>query len=243
MRPNERWAVLALICLTVWGGQSSAAAQAQAGSPRSAAPAESQERQQGRQVFVQFCAPCHGESGNGRPASGLTLKPPSLDLTAFELAPSLIQRVLKEGMPGTGMAAWNSLPADQLRAVTTYTASLARPDRLSSEGRVAPDAALREAGQRVYAAHCARCHGDEGKGDGPEATRYKPPPAAFTEIRPSYAAAAQTIKKGVEGTAMAAWPLLTRAEVQAVTFFIRSLYRGPEMPAAQGRARSADAMR
>jgi cytochrome c oxidase cbb3-type subunit I/II len=36
------------------------------------------------------------------------------------------------------------------------------------------------------------------------------------------------IAGGVPGSAMPAWPLLTRAEVQAVTFYIRSFYRGTD---------------
>src|SRR5207244_845983 len=31
-------------------------------------------------------------------------------------------------------------------------------------------------GQPIYAARCARCHGDDGRGCGPEAARYDPPP-------------------------------------------------------------------
>lgn len=187
----------------------------------------SPQLQEGRQVFVQFCASCHGEHGDGKPASGLKLKPPAMDLTAFELSPSFIQRVLEEGVLGTGMAAWKSLPADQLSAVTAYTATLSHHDRLTPQFRVAPDRVLQEAGRRVYVVHCARCHGEDGKGDGPDASLLKPQAPSFGEMRPSYVAAARVIAGGVPGSAMPAWPLLTRSEVQAVTFYIRSFYRGP----------------
>jgi len=183
---------------------------------------------QGRQVFVQYCAPCHGEKGDGRPASGLRLKPPALDLTAYELSESFIRRVLREGVLGTGMAGWNSLPPEQLRAVTAYTATLAHMDQLRESERVAPNNVLQEAGRRVYVVHCARCHGQQGQGNGPEASGYKPPPSDFSGMRPTYAAAALAIAEGVPGSAMPAWPRLTQAEVQAVTFYIRSLYRGRE---------------
>jgi mono/diheme cytochrome c family protein len=216
------------ITLGSWGSSPPRSRVAQRSAPAAGKP--SAQWEQGRQVFVQFCAACHGENGNGKPASGLALKPPALDLIAYELSEPLIERVLQEGVMGTGMAAWKSLPADQLSAVTVYTASLGRPDQLAERVRVAPDDVLQEAGRRVYVAHCARCHGSEGKGDGPEASRYKPPPATFSDMRPSYAAAARVVEEGVPGTAMPAWPLLTRGEVQAVTFYIRSLYRGPEPP-------------
>ena len=193
----------------------------------------SPQLQQGREIFVQFCAACHGERGDGRPASGLKLKPPAMDLTAFTLSDSLIRRALEEGVLGTGMAAWKSLPGEQLSAVAAYTATLGRDDELSPQARLAPDPALQEAGRRVYVVHCARCHGNDGRGDGSDASLLKPIPSSFAELRPSYAAAARVIMGGVSGSAMPAWPLLTRAEVQAVTFYIRSFYHGPERASAQ----------
>jgi mono/diheme cytochrome c family protein len=195
--------------------------------------------QQGREVFVQFCAACHGEHGDGKPASGLKLKPPAMDLTAFKLSDSLIHRALEQGVLGTGMAAWKSLPPDQLSAVAVYTATLGRDDELSPQARLAPDRALQEAGRRVYVVHCARCHGEDGKGDGSDASLLKPVPPSFAELRPSYAAAARVLAGGVPGSAMPAWPLLTRAEVQAVTFYVRSFYRGMDrVPAQPPRAAS-----
>jgi cytochrome c oxidase cbb3-type subunit I/II len=180
----------------------------------------------GRRLFLSYCATCHGPRGDGKPARGLKLKPPALDLTSFELSDSFIRKALEEGIPGTGMAAWNSLPPNELSAVAAYTASLGRHDRLSPQRRMAPDNVLQEAGRRVYLVHCARCHGEQGRGDGPEASGYKPPPPSFAEMRPSYAAAARAITEGIPGTTMPAWLRLTPAEIQAVTFHIRSLYGG-----------------
>jgi mono/diheme cytochrome c family protein len=177
---------------------------------------------------VEYCAGCHGERGDGKPASGLTLKPPALDLTGFRLSEAFIRKVLQEGVPGTGMAAWKALPPDELNAITSYTSTLARAEGLPPQERVASDATLREAGRRIYTVHCASCHGESGQGDGPEATRHRPPPANFAEMRPSFAAAARVIAEGVPGSAMPAWPRLTRAEIQAVTAYIQSLYQGGE---------------
>jgi cytochrome c oxidase cbb3-type subunit I/II len=224
--------------LTLLLGMSVAVASAGAaqGARRSGAgpsPQFSPQLQQGREVFVQFCAACHGERGDGKPASGLKLKPPAMDLTAFKLSDSLIHRALEEGVLGTGMAAWKSLPGEQLSAVAAYTATLGRDDELSPQARLAPDPALQEAGRRVYVVHCARCHGTDGKGDGSDASLLKPLPPSFAELRPSYAGAARVLAGGVPGSAMPAWPLLTRAEVQAVTFYIRSFYSGIEPASAQ----------
>ena len=43
------------------------------------------------------------------------------------------------------------------------------------------NAASVAAGKTVYTNNCARCHGDGGKGDGPDADLYDPGPANFTD--------------------------------------------------------------
>lgn len=188
---------------------------------------------QGRQLFLNYCAGCHGQRGDGKTATGLAMRPPALDLTNFELADSLLWRVLQNGVLGTAMPGWShALVGNQMASVVAYTARLGRSDQLSAQQRVAPESVLQEAGRRVYLAHCTRCHGEQGQGNGPEAGRYQPPPPSFAQMRPSYAAAPRVIAGGVPGTAMPAWPRLTPEEVQAVTFYIRSLYRGPERSAA-----------
>jgi mono/diheme cytochrome c family protein len=37
------------------------------------------------------------------------------------------------------------------------------------------------AAKQIYAANCANCHGDSGKGDGSDAMMYDPPPADLTD--------------------------------------------------------------
>lgn len=187
---------------------------------------------EGRRVFMDNCANCHGERGDGRSPMGPSMRPPAFDLTGFELSQSLIWRVLEQGVSGSQMPSWNTLADEELDAVVTYTAALGRPGKLPEDARWATPGVLQESGRRVYAMHCTRCHGDNGDGNGPEANRYYPRPASFLDLRPSYAAARGAIRNGVAGTSMPAWPLLTAAEMQAVTHYLRSLYRWPERTAA-----------
>ncbi len=187
---------------------------------------------EGQRVFLDECASCHGEHGDGRSPMGPSMRPPAFDLTGFELSELLIWRAMQQGVPGSEMPSWNTLPDEELGAVVAYTAALGRPGKLPENARWATPGVLQEAGRRVYAMHCTSCHGESGDGHGPEAGRYSPRPADFTGMRPSYAAARRVIYNGVAGTSMPAWPLLTEAEVQAVTHFIRSLYRWPERTAA-----------
>lgn len=226
--------LLGVLLAIASGSVSPVAAQAKAGGAarKESAPAKA-DPTEGRKLFLTYCAACHGQRGDGKAVTGLALRPPARDLTSFELADSLLLRVLQNGVPGTGMPGWShALVGDQMAAVVAYTGRLGRRDQLSVRQQVAADSVLKEAGRRVYLAHCTRCHGEQGQGDGPEASRYRPAPSSFAEMRPTYAAAEQVISGGVPGTAMPAWPLLTPAEIQAVTFYIRSLYRGPTRPLA-----------
>ena len=46
---------------------------------------------------------------------------------------------------------------------------------------VSADSASIAAGRKVYTQKCAKCHGDTGKGDGPDAIELKLTPAKFTD--------------------------------------------------------------
>jgi mono/diheme cytochrome c family protein len=232
---ERRWFFLALMLLgmaifaeVAMPLRSTAARSPQAGHERnlSAREISSPDLSKGRRLFMRDCAHCHGSSGDGNSPVRQTLHPAPLDLTGFDLTDTFILNVLHEGLAGTDMPAWHVSPEEDLRAVSAYTARLGRPDQLSETDRFAPPEALLEAGRRIYAMHCARCHGEHGKGDGKDATRYLPKPPSFQGMQPSYVAAKRIIEKGVPGTAMASWPLLTQPEIQAVTYYIRSLYAG-----------------
>ncbi len=41
--------------------------------------------------------------------------------------------------------------------------------------------AARAAGRETYLEHCAKCHGESGRGDGPEAAQYSVKPSDFTD--------------------------------------------------------------
>jgi mono/diheme cytochrome c family protein len=193
--------------------------------PAQGASAEATTSQdKGRTIFLRDCAHCHGARGDGVSPNMHTLHPAPFDLTGFELTESFIARVVREGLPGSDMPGWRLGSDEDVRAVAAYTAGLGRPDSLSAAARYAPQEALQEAGRRVYVMHCVNCHGEQGKGDGPDAVKHLPIPASFADMRPSYAAARRVIENGVRGTDMPSWPLLTSPEIQAVTFYIRSLY-------------------
>lgn len=184
--------------------------------------------EEGRSVFVANCSGCHGDNADGRTVGGQSLRPVAFNLAGFGLSNALIWRVLQTGVPGSSMPSWDTLPSAEFRAVADYVAAIARAGKMDESQRLAPDDVLMDAGKRVFETHCTRCHGAAGAGDGPDATTMLPRPANFNEVMPSYPAAADVLRHGVPGSEMPAWPLLTPAEVQAVTYYMRSFYSGRE---------------
>lgn len=97
----------------------------------------------------------------------------------------------------------------------------------------APDqkTALFKRGRLAYQVHCARCHGPEGRGDGPDAASLRPPPRDFASRPWSHGetpeAIRNVIRQGVPGTAMTAWSdLLAPHELDAVVDYVHS-FRSP----------------
>jgi high-affinity iron transporter len=87
-------------------------------------------------------------------------------------------------------------------------------------------------GQAVYAANCALCHGDDGRGEGQASIGLEPPPADFADREwktgdGSLAAIRNTIENGSPGTAMIGWKgTLTDAEIDAVARHVLSFGGG-----------------
>ncbi len=194
---------------------------------------------EGSAVYLANCSGCHGEDGRGLTPGGRALRPAAFDLADFRLEPAAVWKTLAQGMPGTSMPAWNNLPADEFKAVADYVLTMGSAPDLRANEQLAPAQTLMLAGQRVFTTHCARCHGDSGAGDGPDAANYLPPPANFRQMQVSFNGARRVIRNGVPGSGMPAWPLLTSAEIQAVTFYMRSFYQGAAAPTQQAQPSSA----
>jgi len=184
----------------------------------------------GKRIFLRDCAHCHGQRGDGVSLNMRTLHPAPFDLTSFELSESYIRHVVREGLPGSDMPAWHLGSEEEVNDVSAYTARLEKLHPLPSQESYAPPDVMREAGHRIYKMHCVTCHGEHGEGDGPDASKHLPRPASFTEMSPAFTAARHIIQNGVRGTDMPSWPLLTDPEIQAVTFYIRTLYAGSSAP-------------
>ncbi len=65
------------------------------------------------------------------------------------------------------------------RLVLVLAASLLLPASALAAGPVSKSA---QSGRHIFMEHCARCHGDDATGTGPDAANMRPPPANLTQI-------------------------------------------------------------
>lgn len=84
-----------------------------------------------------------------------------------------------------------------------------------------------ENGREVFSKNCVVCHGMKGRGDGPAGQGLTPRPADFhKEDRMAVLSPFQvfnTVRLGVEGTGMPAFPQLSEQEIWNLSFYILSL--------------------
>lgn len=136
-----------------------------------------------------------------------------------------------------------------MRRLQTSIGEKAAPEVVAAQARAIRDRVIVEAGvqtaplrwpdlaagQARYQQLCTSCHGAEGDGDGPLAPELDPKPPSFVRgdriASLSPFQAYNTIRMGVDGTAMPAFPQLTDEEVWELAFFVKSLQAAAHAPA------------
>ncbi|HVS03370.1 MAG TPA: c-type cytochrome, partial [Thermoanaerobaculia bacterium] len=152
------------------------------------APAAAQDAERGRPVYQKYCDQCHGDEGDGRGIAAPYLLPAPRDFTSAKYqirstpTGSLptdedIARVIRVGIPGTGMPGFPALSEQQVRDLVALLKSFSPrfQSRQPDDPLPIPDdpgfsADNVETARRLYAqTGCAGCHGAEGRGDGSSA--------------------------------------------------------------------------
>ena len=143
----------------------------------------------GKEIYTDRCSQCHGDEGDGRGAMADLLDPRPRDFTrgVYKIRQTMqgelptdedIFRIVRKGMPGTSMPAWEGLLSDEeiwqvvshLESFSEDFADYPAEEQFLLEGRIEATAESLERGAEVYEkAECAKCHGASGRGDGPSA--------------------------------------------------------------------------
>lgn len=184
----------------------------------------------GKVIYEQNCAVCHGADGRADTPVSRLLTPRPRNFTdrvdMGRLSVDRIYRAIKEGRPGTAMAAWSQVLTElEIGDVIDYVQSF------TSAGTTVPLSAQKlsfEVGRRIYANNCASCHGESGKADTETAKVLKPRPHDFTDpvtmARLDDGRIYLAILRGKTGTAMGGWGgLLAPAEIIDLMRYIQTL--------------------
>jgi mono/diheme cytochrome c family protein len=153
------------------------------------APAFAQAAINGEAVYLERCAFCHGENGDGNGPVARYLNPRPRDFTLgqfrFRTTPSGdlplrddVIAIVKSGVRGTAMPRWEGVLNDaEIVAVVDYVTTSFVPFWGSYDPPVIeiPDpprvtAAMIESGAEQFQdLQCWKCHGDQGRGNGQSA--------------------------------------------------------------------------
>lgn len=173
-----RAAVLAAACVA-FVGAAPALAHAQAGDANA-----------GKAAYQLKCIGCHGEKGDGKGPAAELLVPQPRDFTAgiYKIRTTAnkvpsdqdLFKVITDGMPGTSMPSWAVLPEKDRWNLVAYVKAFApdkfkeAPKKLELPKEVASSAESIKRGKEMFEAiECNKCHGVEGRADGPSRAELK----------------------------------------------------------------------
>jgi len=181
----------------------------------------------GEVLFARHCSVCHGSNGDG--GVGVPLALPSF---INSISDEYLAKTIRVGRPGRIMPAFTEFDDAQVAAITAYIRSWAtKPAPANDTAMVKGDAGH---GEKLFSAHCAQCHGKDGKGGtgtGVTFSRKRDLPIIAPALNnPGFLAAAtdkmikNTVLLGREGTPMnaAADMGLSEKDVNDLVAYVRS---------------------
>ena len=223
------------------------------------AHAQAGDANAGKAVYERKCLLCHGEKGDGKGPAAELLRPAPRDFTSgiYKIRSTAnkvptdkdVFDVLVYGMPGTSMPPWKVLPDKDRWNLVAYLKTFAAdkfkeaPKKQDLPKEVASSAESIKRGKEMYEAiECNKCHGAEGRADGPSRPELKDEwgqpiaPANLTKRWTFRGGASRSdiatrLATGVLGTPMPTFidSVEKPEDIWHLTNFIASL--GPESPA------------
>jgi mono/diheme cytochrome c family protein len=211
------------------------------------------DHQLGEKIYLENCAACHGQKGDGKGSEADRLKTKPRDFTTgnykFRSTPSGslpldqdIFRAISHGVRATSMLAQLHLSENERWAVTEYLKTFSnrfkteKPlDPIAIRAVPLPSRDLITLGKRMYTeSGCSQCHGEEGKGNATSANELKdesgnPIVATDLTLKPFKSGSDpedlyRTLSTGLNGTPMPSYAdALTPKERWALVFYILSI--------------------
>lgn len=157
----------------------------------------------GQRIYKRACAFCHNVVGRGDGPAAADLEIPPEAVGFARMSPAYLQKVLHEGIPGTGMPYFSYYDEAKRRRLLEYmdrTMHIFGP--VPAGEPVAPE--VQAQAEEVWMQTCSSCHGTDGRG-AELSRRYEPPPPDFTQFVPLPDRAEEVIAGGYRGTMMFAY--------------------------------------
>ena len=172
----------------------------------------------GKGVYQKKCALCHGEKGDGKGPAADLLVPKPRDFTTgiYKIRTTATKvptdqdlfKIITDGMPGTSMPPWAVLPEKERWNLVAYLKTFApekfkeAPKKLELPKEVASSPESLKRGKEMFEAiECHKCHGTDGRADGPSRSELKD--EWGTPIAPANLAKAWTFRGGASRTDVA----------------------------------------
>ena len=230
-----------------------------------------QDTTAGKKVYVKWCAGCHGDTGAGDGAAAPAMLPRPRNFTGavYKIRTTAsgqlptdadLMRAIDEGLPGSAMPAWKArLSEAERRDVIAYiktfssffvdTSQHVVPLGFGKEPGGGTSAQAVKTGRLFYdSIGCRKCHGDQGRGDGPSAPTLKDDagfPIFAADLHQSWRFRGggrtediyRRLRTGLDGTPMPSFSdlidqkFLTDEELWRLSQYVRSLSpaREPEV--------------
>ncbi|MFQ5814501.1 MAG: c-type cytochrome [Anaerolineae bacterium] len=182
---------------------------------------------QGRELYAEDCAMCHGAEGQGVPKIGRVLNSKGL-LTAMDDA--AIHDVIRDGRPNTGMPAFGEehggpLNEHQVEELTAFIRNWeSTAPTLPSKPEEERDERIAR-GVELYTATCAMCHGESGQGGTGRALNSEEYLTAFDDAYLKEAIASGRPRRG-----MPTWgKVLSPSQIEDLVTFMRDWEEGSSL--------------
>jgi len=107
--------------------------------PVALAPPKVPDLARGAKLFNDTCAACHGANGDAKTPMAMKLNPPPIAFAnrarADQRSPFALYQVIDQGLEGTAMTSFSSLPAQDRWDLAYYASRFAYPPALSDQGK------------------------------------------------------------------------------------------------------------